>query len=97
MMDIVRQSLAITLVFVLLWAALWLLKKKDVLRNRIARGSLESRLMESRGKLALSPHHSLHCVRVGEREVVLALHPGGVTVVCDLSASAPAALPSRTT
>ena len=42
----------------------------------------EPQRMESRGRLALTAQHSLHLIRAGDRELVLAVHPGGVTVVC---------------
>lgn len=80
-MDIARQSLALVLVFALLGAALWLVRKRGWLGMRgikPARGRLESR-----GKLALSPRHSIHLVRAGERTLILALHPDGVTFLGD--------------
>ncbi len=88
-MDLVRESLAITLVFGLLWAALWLLKRRGAIRPRLNLGKNqhEPQRMESRGRLALTAQHSLHLVRAGDRELVLAVHPAGVTVVSDLSSS----------
>jgi flagellar biogenesis protein FliO len=86
-MDIVRQSLAITLVFALLWAALWFLRKKGALRGGFplragfGRGRARRGPLELRAKLALSAQHSVHLVRIGERELVLALHPCGVTLL----------------
>jgi flagellar biogenesis protein FliO len=89
-MDMVRQSLAITFVFALLWAALWLLRKKGRIRigSRKARG--EGGVLESRGKLVLSQQHSVHLVRIGQRDLVLALHPSGVTLLAELPAELPA-------
>jgi len=81
-MDIVRQSLAITFVFALLWVALWLLRKKGTAafpKRRAERG-----LVESVAKLQLSGQHSVHVVRVGGRELVLGVHPSGVTLLVDL-------------
>lgn len=89
-MDIVRQSLAITFVFALLWLALWVLRKRGRIRTGLGSSRSESRLLESRGKLTLGPHHSLHLIRVREREVVLAIHPAGITLICDLGAPAEA-------
>jgi flagellar biogenesis protein FliO len=85
-MDLVRQSLAITLVFALLGAALWLLKRRGVIRP----GSRQSipGLLESRGKLSLTAQHSVHLVRVADRSLVLAVHPAGITLVCNLAAGA---------
>lgn len=83
-MDIVRQSLAIAIVFVLLWAALWLLKRKGALRTGRAKGGPHP--IELHGKLGLSAQHSLHLVRVGGRELLLGVHPSGFTVICDFIA-----------
>ncbi len=88
-MDIVRQSLAITIVFALLWFALWLLKRKGTISAGQSKGG-GTHPIELRGKLALSAQHSLQLVRVGGRELLLGVHPSGFTVVCDFS-SRPAA------
>jgi flagellar biosynthetic protein FliO len=85
-MDLARQSLAITFVLGLLWAALWLLKRRGTIRvrgNPSSRGSLESC-----GKLFLTAQHSIHLVRIGDRNLVLAVHPGGITFLCDAAAGA---------
>jgi len=87
-MDIVRQSLAITIVFALLWAALWLLKRKGSLSPGRTKGGGQP--IELRGKLGLSAQHSLHLVRVGGRELLLGVHPSGFTVICDLISRTPA-------
>jgi len=84
-MDVIRQSLAITFVFFLLWAALWLLRKRRGI-SFSKRGSTKG-LLESRAKLALSAQHSLHLVRIGGRDIVLALHPSGVTLLSDMPRS----------
>ena len=86
-MDIVRQSLAITFVFALLWAALWLLRKKGAIRFGSRKWSGERGVLESRGKLALSQQHSIHLVRIGQRDMVLALHPSGVTLLAEFPAT----------
>lgn len=83
-MDLARQSVAITFVFALLWAGLWLLKRRGLVRIR---GNSSNRgLLESYGKLSLTSQHSLHLVRVGDRNLVLAVHPGGITFLCDSAA-----------
>ena len=85
-MDIVRQSLAITFVFALLWLALWLLRRRGALGIRFSQARQDQCLLESRAKLALSAQHAVHLVRVGTRDLVVAVHPSGVTLLCDLTA-----------
>ena len=86
-MDVVKQSLAITFVFVLLWAALWFLRKRGSAAISFPHSKAKNGLLESRAKLSLTAQHSVHLVRVGDREVVLAVHPSGVTMLCDLVSS----------
>jgi flagellar biogenesis protein FliO len=80
-MDIARQSLAIVFVFTLLWAALWLLRKRGW--TGVRQSNPPSNRLESRGKLVLSARHSIHLVQVGDRNLILALHPEGVTFLGD--------------
>ena len=84
-MDVIRQSLAITFVFLLLWAALWFLRKRRGVTS--SRGRANKRLMESRAKLTLSGQHSVHLVRIEDHDLVLAVHPSGITLLCDLPPS----------
>ena len=85
-MDVIRQSLAITFVFGLLWAALWFLRKRRGIST--SRGRANKGLMESRAKLALTAQHAVHLVRIGDRDLVLAVYPSGITLLCDLPRSA---------
>ncbi len=82
-MDIARQSLAVVLVFALLWTALWFLRRKGKTGWAGRRTRPGPAPMETRGKLALTPRHSIHLVRVGDRNLILALHPDGVTFLGD--------------
>ncbi len=84
-MDVVKQSLAITFVFALLWAALWFLRRRQTSGIGFSSARPKGGLLESRAKLALTAQHSVHLVRIGDRELALALHPAGVTVLCDLT------------
>ena len=86
-MDIVKQSLAITFVFALLWAAIWFLRKRNNIRISLPGGRGGQGLIESRGKLSLGAQHSVHVVRIGDRQLVVAVHPTGMTLLCDLAPS----------
>jgi len=75
-MDVVpsltRQVLSILLVFLLLAAVLW----------KARRGSFKimpkkGRALEQIERLALTPQHSLHLVRVQGRELLIATYPQG--------------------
>jgi flagellar biogenesis protein FliO len=80
-MDIVRPSCAAALLFALLSGALWFLRKRGW--AQIRRANPKPGLLESRGKLALTPRHSVHLIRIGDRNLVLGLHPDGFTFLGD--------------
>jgi flagellar biogenesis protein FliO len=92
-MDIVRQTLAILFVFVLLGTALRLIRKKGW--TGIKRSRALPDLLQSRGRLVLTPRHSVHVVGIGDRNLVLALHPEGVTFLGDAVPSTACDCPDR--
>jgi flagellar biogenesis protein FliO len=76
-MEMVRQLLALVFVFALLWTGL------VVVRKKAWRTKSEPGLVESRGKLALTARHSIHLIRIGGRNLIIALHPDGITFLGD--------------
>jgi len=48
---------------------------------------VRSRNLEALDRLALSPQHTLHLVRVGDRALLIGAHPGGCTVLESLPAA----------
>jgi flagellar biogenesis protein FliO len=82
-MSLMQQSAAITFVLVLLWVALWWLKRKGAVTGRL-RLNDPRREMEAVQRLALTPQHSLHLIRMKERTLLIAVHPGGLSVIRDL-------------
>jgi flagellar biogenesis protein FliO len=83
-MDVLRQVFSVLLVFSLLGAALWALRRggkvsfQGFARKRIP-GNTKSMVAVER--LALTPQHTLHLVRINGREVLVATHPQGCSVV----------------
>lgn len=73
--DVLRQLLALLLVFGLLGVAAWKLRRRDV----VARGS--GPRLASRARLALSPQHAVHLLELDGREWLVATHPQGCTVM----------------
>ncbi|HEY3938954.1 MAG TPA: flagellar biosynthetic protein FliO [Bryobacteraceae bacterium] len=74
-----QQSLAVFLVLALLFAALWLLRRKGLasLPLRLARPSAGRRQMRVIERIPLSAQHSLHLVSVSGRMLVIGVSPGG--------------------
>ena len=87
-MEVLRQSAAIALVFGLLWAALWALRKKGAVRFQGPKSPAPRDLFQLRGRLTLTPQHSVHCVRIGQRDFVLGVHPSGITLLGDAGSGA---------
>jgi flagellar biogenesis protein FliO len=88
--EIARQISAVTFVFALLGAAIWSLRRGGSVWGpgsslRLGRtiGSSRARALESIERLALTPQHSLHLVRIGGREVVVATFPQGCALLTE--------------
>ncbi|HZL57041.1 MAG TPA: flagellar biosynthetic protein FliO [Bryobacteraceae bacterium] len=87
-MDAIQPLAAVVLVLALLGGALFLLKKRGAASFSFARASQAPRKrMEVVERVALSPQHSLHLVRVGGRSVVVATAPGSCQLLCDADAA----------
>ena len=83
-MDVLRQALSVLLVFSLLGALLWTLRRsgrisfQGLARKRV-QGNTKSMVAVER--LALTPQHTLHMIRINGREVLVATHPQGCSIV----------------
>ena len=78
-MEAIQQMAVVAVVLLLLGATLWLL------RRGLAGVSLGSKAAARRiqclERLSLGPQHTLHLVRVGENELLLASSPSGCSLV----------------
>ncbi|HLH44480.1 MAG TPA: hypothetical protein VKV74_15925 [Bryobacteraceae bacterium] len=79
-----RQAASIVLVFALL-AALWLIRRRGVFAMSDRNPLRRTRSIYAVERLVLTPHHTLHLLRVefqGEgRELLVATHPQGCTTL----------------
>lgn len=92
-MESVQQALSVLLVLGLLGGALWWLRRKGMAQFPLkTRASGKARSMRVVERLALTPQHSLHLVSVKGRTVLIAVSPGGCSV---LEGFAPDAEPER--
>ena len=81
-MEMARQMASVVAVFALLGATLWLLRGGGWAKLRAVRRGPGKRL-ESIERLALTPQHSLHLVRIGGKELVVATHPQGCALLLE--------------
>lgn len=80
-MEILRQVFSVVLVFGLLGGGLWTLRRGG--RLSLRGPARKNRSLESIERLALTPQHCLHLVRIGEREVLIATHPHGCAALAE--------------
>lgn len=85
-MDVLRQVLSVLLVFSLLGATLWMLRRGGRLsfnaRKRVlgfTKGTVKSMVAVER--LSLTAQHTLHIVRVNGQEFLVATHPQGCSLI----------------
>ena len=83
----IRQVLATLTVLAMLGGALWWLRRKGyaqfAAKTRSGGRDRSMRLIE---RLSLTPHHTLHLVRVGRRTILVAASPGGCSLLDSVDA-----------
>jgi flagellar biogenesis protein FliO len=81
-MEVIQQTLVVVFVLGLLGATLYWLRGRGVAQFKMTGGGRGStRRMQSLERLALTPQHSLHLVNVSGRVLLIAVSPGGCSVV----------------
>ncbi|SPE23295.1 hypothetical protein SBA3_1010010 [Candidatus Sulfopaludibacter sp. SbA3] len=81
-MDTIQPILAAIFVLALLGGTLYWLRSKGLARfNGKGFSRQGTRQMQSLERLSLTPQHSLHLVSVGGRTLLIAVSPGGCSVV----------------
>ena len=81
-MEPLQQAAAVLLVLILFGAAIYALRAKGIaMMLRRSSSGTNQRQLQSVDRLPLTPHHSLHLVRVEGRTVLIAVSPGGCYIV----------------
>jgi flagellar biogenesis protein FliO len=81
-MEVLQPVLAVLFVLGLLGGGLYCLRAKGLARfNGKGFGPPAARQLQALERLALTPQHSLHLVSVGGKILLVAVSPGGCTVV----------------
>ncbi len=81
-METLQQMVAVGTVLGLLAGALWFLRRRGLAQFRVpGTGRGGARQLQAIERLHLTPQHSLHLVRVGEKTVLLAVGPSVCTAI----------------
>jgi len=96
-MEMFEQLSIVAIVLAILCGGLWVLKRKGWAQTslRRSRGDGQPRL-ELIDRLALTPQHSLHLVRLADRTLLVGLSPNGCNLLdCPPNVAAPRLGPER--
>ncbi len=81
-MEILEQLVVIGLVLGVLVGGVWLMKHKGWATANVRRPKSDGRpRLEVIDRLALTPHHSLHLVRLADRTMLIGLSPSGCNLL----------------
>ena len=83
-MEVFQQMAAVALVLLLLGLSLWALRRRGFASMAIGKRP-GSRRLECVERLPLGPQHTLHLVRVGNTELLLASSPTGCVLLESLA------------
>lgn len=81
-MESIQQALSVVLVLGLLGGALWWLRRRGMAQFAFrAPGGGRRKTIQVIERMALTPQHSLHLVRVADRTVLIAASPAGCSIL----------------
>jgi flagellar biosynthetic protein FliO len=79
-MDVIEQVTAVAAVLLLLIGTLWWLRRRGFATLALP-GRAAGRRLECLERLPLGPQHTLHLIRLGEIELVIASSPGSCSLL----------------
>jgi len=81
-MESIQQALGVILVLGLLGGTLWWLRRRGMAQFVFrAPGTGRRKSIQVLERMALTPQHSLHLVRVAERTMLIAASPAGCSIL----------------
>lgn len=81
-MELLEQLTMVFFVLALLGGMLWVLRGKGMASFRFARKNARpGRQLEMIERLPLTPNHSVHLIRAGNRTLLIGVAPGGCTLL----------------
>ena len=90
-MEMFQQLTIVVAILALLCGAMWVLKRKGWAQTTMRRSRADGQpRLEVIDRLTLTPHHSLHLVRLADRTLLVGISPNG----CNLLECPPGAVAS---
>lgn len=86
-MEMFQQLAAVAGVLGALCLVIWVLRRRGFANITVRRPRQGERRLEVIDRLALTPHHSVHLIRMQDRVLLIGLSPSG----CNLLETSPAA------
>jgi len=80
-MESIQQALSVVLVLGLLGGALWWLRRKGMAQFALKTSAGKRKSIQVIERMALTPQHSLHLVRVADRTMLIAASPAGCSIL----------------
>ena len=80
-MESIQQALSVVLVLGLLGGALWWLRRKGMAQFAFKAPAGKRKSIQVIERMALTPQHSLHLVRVADRTMLIAASPAGCSIL----------------
>jgi flagellar biogenesis protein FliO len=80
-MDSMQQAFSVVLVLALLGCTLWWLRRKGMAQLAFRTPAGKRKSIQVIERLALTPHHSLHLVKVSGRMMLIAASPAGCSIL----------------
>jgi flagellar biosynthetic protein FliO len=81
-MEMLEQLMIVAIVLAALCGAMWMLKRKGWAHSTMRRSSREGQpRLEVIDRLTLTPHHSLHLVRLADRTLLVGISPNGCNLL----------------
>ena len=73
------QTVAVFFVLLLLIGTLWLLRRRGLVtvNTMVTKRLSKQKLMQVMERVPLTPHHSLHLVRIQDRVILIGVSPSG--------------------
>ncbi|MGD1094783.1 MAG: flagellar biosynthetic protein FliO [Bryobacteraceae bacterium] len=96
-MEMFQQLVIVAVILAVLCGGLWVLKRKGWAQTTMRRSRADGQpRLEVIDRLTLTPHHSLHLIRLADRTLLVGISPNGCNLLeCPPSAAIPSLGPDR--